>query len=303
MNENELQKEAINAIKRQSIKSAFNSEFDSTQVDDEDDISNIESNTLKTYNQDFFKTITNENYEMKNHNEEDNLKMITKITNKNCEVIKTTSEALQQYYKTESEKDYPWLSSLLISLIVEFKELYHTYVAMKQKLEQIPNKYPIKQFIFPKEIYNSLDIKNNQTKIDEHKKLLSEVQAKFISIEQAAMEIDIKSLHTKMFCHNFAHDELRKKVQAAFNETFEFDEAKCLDKEKLERSSRMVTLGTNWLKNTVHLMSVDEIDKIELNFQFSNLQKEKLTLNTVLKQSKLDDANILKINGVKMNNI
>jgi hypothetical protein len=41
MNENELQKEAINATKRQSIKSAFNSEFDSTQVDDEDDISNI----------------------------------------------------------------------------------------------------------------------------------------------------------------------------------------------------------------------------------------------------------------------
>jgi hypothetical protein len=275
--------------KRLSMKSTFDSEFESTQIDDDDDVKNNQKSNI--LNEEKIKTIiTNENYD----------KIVT-----NVETISNnfTNEALQQYYKTESVQDYPWLSSLLISLIVEFKDLYHTYVAMQQKLEQIPQKYPIKQFIFPKEIYNSLDIKNNQTKIDEHEKLLLEVQARFISIEQAAMEIDIKSLHNKMFCYNFAHDELRKKVQTAFNETFEFDEAKCLDKENLERSSRMVTLGTNWIKNTVHLMSVDEIDKIKLNFQFSNLKKEKQILNTVPKQLKLDDTNVVKINGEKTNNI
>jgi hypothetical protein len=247
-----------------SLKTLFNEEFSSTLTEDNEDEyfknidsteekMNIETNEIKQKD-------TQQNPNDQQKNEETNVV----ITNDKMQRINANfqvpndnfaKETFNKHYETESEKDYPWLSSLLKKLIVDFKELYFKYVALQHELKKVSEKFLIKRFNFPnKEKYISFDSRNNDIKNQAHLNLIAATQIQFIQIEQAAIQLDITNLYDKMFSYNFSYEELKKHVEIAYkdaNEMFNFKDDLRFENDNNLKAERMIKFGTNWLFHTV----------------------------------------------------
>jgi hypothetical protein len=107
------------------------------------------------------------------------IEKVNTTMNNNDYINQFTDEILLQHFKTESEKDYPWLNSLLKELILEFKNIYSIYTAMRNKnLSKLQTNFQYNVFILPLDYYKSSDLKNKDISSNEHLKLTLETQAK-----------------------------------------------------------------------------------------------------------------------------